>query len=114
MPFVDTKASVEIRPEQEVEIKARLGKATTCIPGKTETWLMTGFQGNYSLYFGGDNSRPSAFVEVSVFGGEDPKAFSAFTGKVCEILQDVLGIEPDRVYVRYQAGRNWGWNGSNF
>ena len=114
MPFIDTKTSVEIRPEQELELKARLGKAITRIPGKTEAWLMTGFQGNYSLYFRGDNSEPAAFVEVSVYGGEDPKAFSALTGDICNILQDVLGIAPDHVYVRYQAGRCWGWNGSNF
>ena len=42
------------------------------------------------------------------------EAFSAFTGKICDAFHKVLGISPDRVYVKYYATSNWGWNGSNF
>ena len=48
-----------------------------------------------------------AMVEVSVYGSENPSAFSKLTGEICKILEDVLGIAPDHVYVnirRLQTG----------
>ena len=99
---------------QEQEIKARLGQAITAIPGKSESWLMVGFEPEYKLYFRGSNDQPMAMVEVSVYGSENPSAFSKLTGEICKIFEDVLGIAPDHVYVKYQAVANWGWNGGNF
>ena len=114
MPFINSKVSTKITKEQETEIKALLGEAISIIPGKSESWLMLGFEDEYSLYFRGDNSKPMAFVEVSVFGSENKQAFSALTGKICEIYNKVLGIAPDHIYVKYEATSNWGWNGGNF
>ncbi|MDD6327693.1 MAG: phenylpyruvate tautomerase MIF-related protein [Eubacteriales bacterium] len=114
MPFINSKISTNITPEQEKTIKEKLGQAISIIPGKSESWLMLGFEPNYKLYFRGDCSMPTAFVEVSVFGGENRQAFSALTAKICEIFQEVLGIAPDHVYVKYEAVSNWGWNGGNF
>ena len=56
MPFINAKVSVAISQEQEKQLKERLGQAIAVIPGKSEQWLMTGFQDNYHLYFRGDNS----------------------------------------------------------
>lgn len=114
MPFIDSKVSVKISKEQEIELKSRLGKAIETIPGKSESWLMTGFEDEYHLYFRGDDSVPCAFVEVKVFGGENKAAFSKMTGEVCNIFEEVLGIPQDHIYVKYEAVTNWGWNGSNF
>ena len=67
MPFINSKVSVKITEEQEKELKSRLGEAIALIPGKSENWLMTGFEDEYHLYFRGDNSQPVAFIEVSVY-----------------------------------------------
>lgn len=114
MPFIDSKISVSITKEQEKEIKTRLGQAISVIPGKSEAWLMLGFQPEYKIYFRGDDSEPAAFVDVNVYGNEDPNGFEKLTGAICAIFKDVLGIEADHIYVKYSAVRNWGWNGSNF
>lgn len=114
MPFIDSKISISVSEEKEKELKARLGQAIALIPGKSESWLMTGFTDNYHLYFKGDNSQPTAFVEVKVFGRENRDAFDALTAEICKIFQEVLGIAPDHVYVKYEAVANWGWNGGNF
>ena len=113
MPFIDSKISISVSEEKEKELKARLGQAIALIPGKSESWLMTGFADNYHLYFKGDNSQPTAFVEVKVFGRENRDAFDALTAEICKIFQEVLGIAPDHVYVKYEAVANWGWNGGN-
>lgn len=113
MPFIDSKVSVSISDAQEKELKTKLGQAIALIPGKSESWLMTGFEDNYHLYFRGDNSQPTAFIEVKVFGRENPSAFEALTAKICEIFGEVLGIAPDHIYIKYEAVASWGWNGSN-
>lgn len=113
MPFINSKVSVAMSEDQEKEIKTLLGQAITSIPGKSEAWLMVGFEDNYKLYFRGDNSQPMAFVEVSVYGQENPAAFDKLTGQICEIFGKVLGIAPDHIYVKYQAISSWGWNGGN-
>ncbi len=114
MPFINSKVNVKMSKEQETEIKTFLGDAIRTIPGKSENWLMLGFEDEYTLYFKGDDSQPTAFVEVSVFGAENRQAFDALTGKICEVFNKVLGIAPDHVYVKYEAVSNWGWNGGNF
>ena len=113
MPFIDSKVSITITEEQEVELKTRLGQAISLIPGKSESWLMTGFQDNYHLYFRGDNTEPIAYIEVNIFGRENPDAFNRLTGEITKIFGEVLGIAPDHIYVKYQALACWGWNGSN-
>ena len=114
MPFINSKISTSLTEAQESEIKIRLGQAIQTIPGKSENWLMVGFEPDYKLYFRGSNAEPIAMVEVSVYGSENPSAFSKLTGQICDIFKDVLGIAPDHVYVKYQAVSNWGWNGDNF
>ena len=114
MPYIDSKVSISINDEQEKELKERLGQAIALIPGKSEQWLMTGFEDNYHMYFRGDNSSPIAFIEVKVLGKENPSAFNTLTGEITKIFNEVLGIEPDHIYVKYEAVANWGWNGANF
>ena len=114
MPFINTKVNISISKEQEKELKTRLGKAISMLPGKSEQWLMTGFEDNCHLYFRGDDSDPIAFVDVKVYGGGDSAAFSKLTGAITDIYGDVIGIAPDHIYVAYQPTDNWGWNGSNF
>ena len=114
MPFIDSKVSVKITDEQEKELKSRLGQAISVIPGKSESWLMTGFEDGYHLYFRGDNSQPAAFVEVSVFGSANKDAFSKLTAEITKIFGEVLGIAADHIYVKYTTTTDWGWNGGNF
>lgn len=113
MPFINSKISTPLSKEQEIQIKEKLGKAIEFLPGKSENWLMLGFEPETSLYFRGDNSQPTAFVEVSVYGSENSSAFEKLTGEICKIYGEILSIPADRIYIKYQAVANWGWNGSN-
>ena len=114
MPFINSKISVKISQDQEKELKEKLGQAISIIPGKSESWLMTGFEDGYHLYFRGDNSQPTAFVEVMVFGGANKEAFNNLTAEITNIFGEVLGIAPDHIYIKYTPAQDWGWNGSNF
>ena len=114
MPFIDSKISIKITKDQDKELKTRLGQAISLIPGKSEHWLMAGFEDDYHLYFRGDDSEPTAYVEVRIFGGPDKNAFENMTREITKIFGEVLGIAPDHMYIKYSATPDWGWNGSNF
>lgn len=113
MPFINSKVTVKMTDEKKEAVKQKLGDAITLIPGKSEHWLMVGFEDEYDLYFQGNRDGESAFVEVSVFGSISASVSNNLTGKICEILEGELGIPKNRIYVKYQDVKNWGWNGSN-
>ena len=72
MPVIHTHVSVSTTPEQREALKSAYGKAITAVPGKSEGWLMCPFEDNMPIYFGGDDSKPAAYVEVNVFGRSVP------------------------------------------
>lgn len=113
MPFINTKYSGSLTPEQENNIKTALGEAISVI-GKSENWLMVGFEPNCSLYFKGEKSEKLAFVDVSLYGNASNSAYEQLTAAICKILADNLGVPSDKVYVKYSPTEHWGWNGGNF
>lgn len=114
MPFINSKVSVKMTSQEKDTLKTELGKAIELIPGKSENWLMIGFDDDYSLYFKGEAFEKIAFVEVKLFGSANKKVYQALTEKICEIYKAVLEIPVDKIYVKYEEVSNWGWNGSNF
>ena len=113
MPFIDSKITVPVTPEKKESIKSKLGQAISLL-GKTETYLMVGFEDNYDLYLGGNKLEKGAFVSVSLYGNASSSAYDQMTGEICNILADELDIPGRNVYVTYQGIKDWGWNGGNF
>ena len=114
MPMISTKTNVAISEEQELTLKSELGKAISILSGKSEQWLMTGFEDNYHLYFRGENSEPSAFIEVQIYGTPSASAMEQLTGEITQIFNEVLAISPDHIYISYHPTDYWGWNGTDF
>lgn len=113
MPFIRVNANVAVNESQAQRIKTLLGQAIDVIPGKSEAWLMVEVEGEKALWMAGSDA-PAAIAEVSLYGGADADNYRQLTGRVCDILDSVLDIAPDRVYVKYAETEHWGWNGSNF
>ena len=113
MPFIDSKITVPVAPEKKESIKTKLGQAISLL-GKTETYLMVGFEDNYDLYLGGKKLEKGAFVSVSLYGNASSSAYDQMTGEICSLLADELDIPGSNVYVTYQGIKDWGWNGGNF
>lgn len=112
MPFVNVITNTEISKDQEIAVKSQLGKAIENL-GKTENWLMVGFNCGTPLYFKGENA-PAAFVDISVFGSSSDAQCEKMTAAVCGIVEKELGIPASRTYVKYTGTSQWGWNNSNF
>ncbi|MBE6765504.1 MAG: hypothetical protein IJP10_03810 [Clostridia bacterium] len=112
MPFINTKVNVEMSKSQKDSVAKKLGQAITAI-GKSESWLMLGFEDKCDLYFRGSCDSPMAYVEVALYGKASADSSSRLTGEITDILSGELGIAPDHVYVKYSPTDQWGWNGSN-
>ena len=114
MPCIQTTTSVSVSSAQKRELVRRFGKSIEVFPGKTERWLMTTLVDNASVSMAGDDTTPAAFVEVSLLGKSDRAHFERMTAEICDILRDVLSLDPANVYVKYTEVTHWGWNGGNF
>lgn len=114
MPFIGSKITMKISKEKEEIIKKKLGEAIEILSGKSEKFLMIGFEEEYKLYFAGEKLEKGAFIEVKIFGKSRKEEYSKLTSQICSIYEDELGIPKNKIYVKYEEIENWGWNGSNF
>lgn len=113
MPYIQTRTNVKIDKEKELRIKERLGRAISLL-GKSEDWLMIEFVPECNMYFGGDNNRLIAYVDIKIYGHGTRDSFNNMTREVTNILNEELGIDSNNVYVSYGEFDNWGFNGANF
>ncbi|MFL0250378.1 phenylpyruvate tautomerase MIF-related protein [Clostridium neuense] len=114
MPFINSKVTVKMDDTKKETLKNELGNLISLIPGKSESWLMVGFEDNYSLYFKGDKKEKAAFVEVKIFGGADKTSKNNLTANICDLFERELQIPKDSIYITIQEIDTWGWNGSLF
>lgn len=115
MPCIQIKTSVKVTEEAANTIKTELGQVITCLPGKTEDWLMITLEDECRMWFRGETGKPMAIIEVKVLGNRIESAASEkMTEQVCRLFQNTLGVDPKDLYIRYLASPDWGWNGSNF
>lgn len=113
MPYIDSKITVKLNEENRKALSKKLGEAISIL-NKPESYLMLGFDDEYSLYFSGKEMVAGAYISVSLFGEVNPKACEKFTAELCKIYYDILGIPADKIYVTYHGVKDWGWNGANF
>ncbi|WP_234122204.1 phenylpyruvate tautomerase MIF-related protein [Clostridium hydrogenum] len=114
MPFINSKVTVKLDDEKKEKLKSELGNLISLIPGKSESWLMVGFNDNYSLYFKGEKKDKAAFVEVKIFGGADKEAKNKLTAEICSLFERELQIPQNSIYVTIEEITDWGWNGEMF
>lgn len=114
MPYINLKTTKNVSADACEKVKSAFGKAIECFPGKSEAYLMVGIEGGAKLWFRGDASQDSAIVDVELLGAVNSEASEKMTAEICNILEDELGISPERVYVKYSGYADWGWNKRNF
>ena len=114
MPYIDSKITVKLTEEKKDILKKELGKIIEDIPGKSEQFLMVGFEDNYSLYFRGNKLEYGAFVEVKLLGTAPKESLNTMTKHICDLYSRELNIPGDAIYVKYEEVKHWGFNGKNF
>ncbi len=114
MPFIETKTTVKITPEQENDLKNEFGKAIELIAGKSEQWLMLNFEPECRMAFKGTTSPDIAIIDVQLLGKAKDSEYDKLTEKICEIINRILSVPGNRIYVKYTEFEHWGYDGINF
>lgn len=92
----------------------RMGKAIELVPGKSEEYLLLGFEQNCHLYVRGDDNEPIAYVEASIWGNESHQGYDELTYEIARILYEVMDIPPKNIFINYSDIPDWGVAGRNF
>lgn len=113
MPYINARFSTAISDNKKEELKSKLGQAITLI-GKSEAYLMVEISENCNIYFKGNCESNCAFFEVKLLGKSTRANYEKLTSALCDIAQDMLGINGDRVYVKFEEVEHWGYNSFMF
>ena len=113
MPFINTKTTLPLDVSKKETLSDGLAQIAKDCLGKSENWLMTGFEEKADIYFR-KTWTAAAYIEVKLCGHADSAAFSQMTEKICSLYEKELGLPGERLYVSYFPTPDWGWNGKNF
>lgn len=114
MPFIIAKTNKRVSESQAEQIKTRLGKAISLVPGKSEDYLLVEVQEKCRLYLRGRSDEAIAYITVSIFGNESHSGYAELTAEITRIFSEVLGVPPANVYVKYDDISVWGTGGMCF
>lgn len=114
MPFINLKTTKKITSESEAALRREFGEKIALLSGKSEEWLMLGFEDGCRMAFRGEATSDMAFIEVQIFGKASASDYAKLTAALTDTVSEILGIAPDMVYIKYEEVSTWGWNGVNF
>lgn len=115
MPLIKVQTSVPAPSQADVEtVLKELSSSLAAHLGKPETYVMTAFEGNVPMTFGG-TTEPVCYVEIKSVGTMGSKT-RAMSQDFCSKVEAVLGVPKNRTYIEFadSPGAMWGWNGTTF
>jgi phenylpyruvate tautomerase PptA (4-oxalocrotonate tautomerase family) len=116
MPLIKVQTSVPApeKPQVEAMLKS-LSASLAQHLGKPESYVMTAFEPEITMTFGG-STEPICYVEIKSVGTMNPPQTKAMSQEFCEQLEQALGVSKQRIYIEFAdaKGAMWGWNGSTF
>ncbi|MBE9130161.1 MULTISPECIES: phenylpyruvate tautomerase MIF-related protein [unclassified Coleofasciculus] len=116
MPLIKVQSSVSNPAPSLIEglLKILSGKLAQHV-GKPESYVMTAFEPNVAMTFGG-TIEPTCYIEVKNIGTMSPAQTKAMSEDFCQVVSEKLSVSPNRVYIEFAdaKGSMWGWNSSTF
>lgn len=114
MPLLKIETTADLSEEKQRAVLAALSQAVAANLGKPEQYVMVSCT-RVAIIMSG---RPgtAAWGDLRSIGGLSAAANVRLTEQICRILQEHLGIPPERVYLNFTdvAPGNWGWNSTTF
>ena len=114
MPLLKLETTVALTEDKRQALLASLSKILAETIGKPQQYVMVTAR-QVAIQMSG---RPgdAAFVDVRSIGGLTGEVNRNLSKRVCELLNDSLGIPPDRIYLNFTEvqASHWGWNGNVF
>lgn len=116
MPLIKVQSSVSAPGKSEVEalLKSLSSKLSKHL-GKPESYVMTAFEPNVAMTFGG-SADPVCYIEIKNVGSMSSSLTKSMSQDFCQQINQSLGVPVDRIYIEFAdaKGSMWGWNGSTF
>ncbi|MCX7003736.1 MAG: phenylpyruvate tautomerase MIF-related protein [bacterium] len=114
MPFISITTNVTLTTQHEVRIKSETARIMNDIAGKPEEWLMIAIQPATLLFFQGTSDPRTAYVEIKYIGAFAAELKEKIVKGIAKLLQEEIGVSPDRLYVHYagSSAADWAWSGT--
>lgn len=117
MPCANITVSCQVPKAQADTIVQRACKILSDTIGKPISYCMATLavlEGGGAM--DGESEAPVAFVSVQSIGGLNQKVNKKLSSGFCTMLNEVLEVDVDRVYINFKSfqGTSWGYNKSTF
>ncbi|MBD1912139.1 MULTISPECIES: phenylpyruvate tautomerase MIF-related protein [unclassified Leptolyngbya] len=116
MPLIKVQTSIPTPDAASIEtllkqLSGSLAKHTR----KPESYVMTAFESNVPMTFGG-TTDPVCYVEVKSVGSFSADQTQAMSQDFCNQVSSAIGVPTNRIYIEFADAKGylWGWNGSTF
>lgn len=114
MPLLRIQTNQTLGAELQRELPRLASQRIAALLGKPERYVMVSLEHNPAMLFAGSDA-PLAFLELKSIGLPTARTGELSKG-LCELLEQRLGIAPDRIYIEFAnaSGSMWGWDGGTF
>ena len=114
MPLLKLETTVVLPDDKRQALLASLSKTVAETIGKPEQYVMV--SASHAAMQMSGNPGDAAFVDVRSIGGLTHDVNRKLSQKVCKLLNDSIGVPPNRIYLNFSdvEASHWGWNGSTF
>jgi len=116
MPLIKVQSSIAAPDKVQVEsLLSSLSAKLAQHLGKPESYVMTAFESDIPMTFGG-TTEPVCYVEIKSIGTMKPEQTKAMSADFCQQIESELGVKANRIYLEFADAQRhlWGWNGSTF
>jgi phenylpyruvate tautomerase len=114
MPLLKLETTVTLAEDKRQNLLGALSKVVAGTIGKPEQYVMVSVSQSAMLMSG--KGGAAAWADIRSIGGLNGETNRKLAQQICKLLNDSLGIAPDRVYLNFTdvEPSNWGWNGNTF
>jgi phenylpyruvate tautomerase len=114
MPLVRIETTTVPDAAQSEALLAGVSRAVEAATGKPLATIMATLSAADIRMAGRDG--PAAFVDVRGIGGLTREVNNRMAASVTDLLENALGVPPDRVYLTFQdvPATNWAWKRATF
>ncbi len=114
MPLLKIQTNRDVDAGEREAILKQASARVAEVLGKPERYVMVSLDCNPDMLFSGDQA-PLAYLELKSIG-LPARRTGEISAALCELMDAVLSIPKDRVYIEFaDAARHlWGWDGGTF
>ncbi|MDO5734386.1 MAG: hypothetical protein Q4P08_04575 [Eubacteriales bacterium] len=112
MPYIAVHSAKKLSTDEALRLENGLNEAISLIPGKSQELLLIEIIDGVRMSRNGNVREDLLYVDVRCFRKAPFKDNKLFTEAVNGVLEDVLDLQEDSVYLTITEYDSWGTRGS--